>query len=58
MCLNVTIFSGLIITQRGRAAAALISAERYSQIEKNLAQLDGLELEAILEESRQALRRS
>jgi hypothetical protein len=33
----------------------LISAERYMQIEKDLAQLDGLELEAMLEESRQAL---
>jgi prevent-host-death family protein len=45
----------VIITQRGRAAAVLISAERYSQIEKDQARLDELELEAMLAESRQAL---
>lgn len=47
--------ASVIITQRGRAAAVLISAERYLQIEKDLARLDDLELEAMLEESRQAL---
>jgi prevent-host-death family protein len=47
--------ASVIITQRGRAAAVLISAERYSQIEKDLARLDDLELEVMLEESRQAL---
>jgi len=47
--------ASVIITQRGRAAAVLISAEPYSQIEKDLARLDDLELEAMREESRQAL---
>jgi prevent-host-death family protein len=34
----------VIITQRGRAAAVLLSAERYSRIEEDLGRLDELEL--------------
>ena len=34
----------IIITQRGRAAAVIISAQRYSQIEEDLQHLDELEL--------------
>lgn len=35
----------VVITQRGRASAVLISAKRYAEIEEDLAQLDDLELE-------------
>ena len=34
----------IIITQRGRAAAVLVSAERYSRIEQDLNRLDELEM--------------
>jgi len=34
----------IIITQRGRAAAVLVSAERYSRIEEDLNRLDELEM--------------
>ena len=34
----------VIITQRGRAAAVLLSAKRYSQIEEDLSRLDELEM--------------
>jgi prevent-host-death family protein len=34
----------VIIAQRGRAAAVLISARRYEQIEEDLSRLDELEL--------------
>lgn len=39
----------VIITQRGRAAAVLLSAERYSRIEEDLSRLDELELLHLLE---------
>ena len=39
----------VIITQRGRAAAVLLSAERYSRIEEDLGRLDELELLHLLE---------
>jgi prevent-host-death family protein len=39
----------VIITQRGRAAAVLLSAERYSQIEEDLNRLDELEMLNLLE---------
>jgi prevent-host-death family protein len=39
----------VIITQRGRAAAVLLSAERYSRIEEDLGRLDELELQHLLE---------
>jgi prevent-host-death family protein len=37
-----------IITQRGRAAAVLMLATRYEQIERDLARLDELELREML----------
>ena len=39
----------VIITQRGRAAAILLSAERYAQIEEDLNRLDDLEMHNLLE---------
>lgn len=45
----------VLITQRGRLAAVLISAERYAQIEEDLERLDELELLEMVERSRQAL---
>lgn len=39
----------VIITQRGRAAAVLVSAERFARIEKDLALLDELELRREIE---------
>jgi prevent-host-death family protein len=39
----------VIITQRGRATAVLLSAERYSRIEEDLGRLDELELQYMLE---------
>jgi prevent-host-death family protein len=39
----------VIITQRGRAAAVLLSADRYSQIEEDLSRLDELEMLNLLE---------
>ena len=38
----------IIITQRGRAAAVLLSAKRYAEIEEDLAQFDDLELEYLI----------
>ena len=38
----------VIITQRGRAAAVLLSVSRYEQIEADLTRLDELELQAML----------
>ena len=40
----------IIITQRGRASAVLLSATRYAEIEEDLALLDDLELEYLIEE--------
>ncbi|NJM52925.1 MAG: type II toxin-antitoxin system Phd/YefM family antitoxin [Blastocatellia bacterium] len=43
----------IVITQRGRASAIIISAERYSEIEADLKRLDELELLEMVELSRQ-----
>jgi prevent-host-death family protein len=43
----------IFITQRGRASAVIISAERYSEIETDLKRLDELELLEMVELSRQ-----
>lgn len=45
----------IIITQRGRASAVLISAKRYAQIEEDLALLDDLELLEMIDEAKKAL---
>lgn len=46
----------VIVTQRGRASAVLISAKRYSEIEEDLKRLDELELLEMVEKSRQEIR--
>ncbi|MEO6050461.1 MAG: type II toxin-antitoxin system Phd/YefM family antitoxin [Pyrinomonadaceae bacterium] len=38
----------IIITQRGRASAVVVSAKRYAEIEEDLAALDDLELEEMI----------
>lgn len=38
----------IIITQRGRASAVIVSAKRYAEIEEDLAALDDLELEEMI----------
>ena len=43
----------VIITQRGRTAAVLLTAKRYAEIEADLKRLDELELLEIIEKSRQ-----
>lgn len=43
----------VVITQRGRASAVIISAERYGEIEADLKRLDELELLEMVELSRQ-----
>jgi prevent-host-death family protein len=43
----------VVITQRGRASAVLISAERYGEIEADLKRLDELEVLEMVEKSRQ-----
>lgn len=40
----------VVITQRGRASAVLLSAKHYEQIEEDLALLDELELEQLVRE--------
>lgn len=45
----------VVITQRGRASAVLISARRYAEIEEDLALLDDLELLQLLDEAKQAV---
>lgn len=42
----------VIITQRGRVSAVMISASHYAQIEEDRALLDDFELVEMLEESR------
>jgi len=42
----------VIVTQRGRAAAVIISADRYEEIEDYLKRLDELELVELAEEGR------
>lgn len=44
----------VIVTQRGRASAVLISAERYAQIEEDLERLDELELAEMVGKAREA----
>jgi prevent-host-death family protein len=44
----------ILITQRGRAAAVLLSAARYAEIEKDLERLDELELREMLAAGQQA----
>lgn len=46
----------VIVTQRGRAAAVIISADRYVEIEDDLKRLDELELLEMVEESRRAIK--
>lgn len=41
----------IVITQRGRASAVLLSAKRYAEIEEDLALLDDFELVQMLEDS-------
>lgn len=43
----------VVITQRGRASAVLISARRYAEIEEDLKTLDDLELLRLIEEGKQ-----
>lgn len=47
----------VVITQRGRAAAVLVSARTYSRIEKDLERLDELELLEAVARSREAISR-
>ena len=44
----------VVITHRGRAAAVLVSAERYAQRESDLERLAELELAGMVEEARRA----
>lgn len=44
----------VIITQRGRTAAVIVSATRYAQLEEDLERLDELELVEMVESSRTA----
>lgn len=44
----------IIITQRGRPAAVLLSAKRYAEIEEDLAEFDDLELEHLIEQGLRA----
>jgi prevent-host-death family protein len=41
----------IVITQRGRAAAVLLSAKRYAEIEEELQAFNDLELERLLAEA-------
>ena len=45
----------VIVTQRGRAAAVIISADRYEEIEDDLKRLDELELLELVETARHAI---
>lgn len=45
----------VVITQRGRASAVIISIKRYSEIEEDLKRLDELELIEMVEKSRQQI---
>lgn len=45
----------IFVTQRGRASAVIISAERYGEIEMDLKRLDELELLELVELSRQEI---
>lgn len=45
----------VVITQRGRASAVLLSARRYAEIEEDLQTLDDLELLQMIEESKKQI---
>lgn len=45
----------VIITQRGRPAAVLVSAKRYSQLEEDMERLDELELVDAVTRAREAI---
>jgi prevent-host-death family protein len=44
----------VVVTQRGRASAVIVSAERYNQIEEDLQRLDDLELSELVREARES----
>lgn len=44
----------IVVTQRGRAAAVIVSIERYRQIEEDLERLDELELSEMVARGRAA----
>lgn len=44
----------VVVTQRGRASAVLISAEHYARIEEDLDRLDELELSEMVRRAREA----
>jgi prevent-host-death family protein len=46
----------VIVTQRGRAAAVIISADRYEEIEDDLKRLDELELLELVEEGKRQVK--
>lgn len=46
----------VVVTQRGRPAAVIVSVERYQQIEEDLERLDELELSEMVERGRAAKR--
>lgn len=48
----------IVITQRGRASAVLLSARRYAQIEEDLQLLDELELLKMVEKAKQEIQES
>ena len=45
----------VIVTQRGRAAAVIISADRYEEIEDDLKRLDELQLLELVGKAREAI---
>jgi len=45
----------VIVTQRGRVSAVLISARRYAEIEEDLQTLDDLEMLHLVEKAKQAI---
>lgn len=46
----------VVITQRGRASAVLLSAKRYAEIEEDLQMLDDLEILQMVEEAKQEIK--
>jgi prevent-host-death family protein len=44
----------VVITQRGRASAVIVSAKRYAEIEEDLKTLDDLEMVRLVEEGMRA----
>ncbi|MFT3742748.1 MAG: type II toxin-antitoxin system Phd/YefM family antitoxin [Pyrinomonadaceae bacterium] len=45
----------IVITQRGRASAVLVSAKRYAQIEEILEAFDDMEMERLIAEGEKAI---